>query len=196
MSAPETKSRPYDRQPNESTPAYAAFKAYLDMVPKRSTRDIARQLRKSATIVGRWSSRWQWQARLRAFDADQSECARAAMDAEAKFKAVEWSKREQSVREREWKLAEQLIAKANDMLAFPLAQKKTTDGGKTVIINPTKWALSDVARMGDVASKLMRLSTGQATEKHEHRGDPNAPPVALGTVTIYLPENGRDKPKA
>ena len=59
---------PWDRQPGETTPAYAAFASYRDMGHSRSNAKVARELGKSVTIINRWSSQWRWVARTEAWD--------------------------------------------------------------------------------------------------------------------------------
>lgn len=65
----------WDRQPGESDESWEAFTAYRDMADegdgRRSTRQAARQLGKSATLVGRWSTEHDWQRRVQAFDRDR-----------------------------------------------------------------------------------------------------------------------------
>ena len=64
------KTQPWERQPGESEPAFAAFTVYRDMAEKRSLREVGRQLGKSRALIERWSSKWNWQERVRAYDND------------------------------------------------------------------------------------------------------------------------------
>ena len=59
------RHQPWDQQPKESNPAFAAFRCYVEMGEKRSVRKVADQLDKSRTMVGRWSKRWKWPERVR-----------------------------------------------------------------------------------------------------------------------------------
>jgi hypothetical protein len=63
-----TTAQPWERQPDESSPAFDAFVAYRDD-PDRSLRGVAARLHKSLTIVGRWSSKHRWVERCEAWDA-------------------------------------------------------------------------------------------------------------------------------
>jgi hypothetical protein len=74
-------TKAWDRQPGESASAYAAFREY-QWQERRSVRDVARQLNKSVTLIGRWSTRWNWVARVAAFDADQDRKRTAALEDE------------------------------------------------------------------------------------------------------------------
>ena len=67
--APEPENA-WDRQSEESDPAFEAFRSYLLMGGERSTAKVARVLGKSKTLIDRWSSRNRWVARAQAFDAE------------------------------------------------------------------------------------------------------------------------------
>jgi hypothetical protein len=66
----------WERQPEESEPAWAALKLYRDMQPKRSLRILAasiaqqqrRNERTTVRLLERWSSHWNWPARCAAYD--------------------------------------------------------------------------------------------------------------------------------
>lgn len=71
--APETR-QPWERQDGESAQAYAAFACYRDMDPAvRSHKAVSEKLKKSETLIGRWSSpaRWRWTERIEAFEREQ-----------------------------------------------------------------------------------------------------------------------------
>jgi hypothetical protein len=57
----------WERQPNESAPAYEAWATYRDGQPTATTRSVAQELGKSVTLVQRWSRRHGWQRRLAAW---------------------------------------------------------------------------------------------------------------------------------
>jgi len=59
---------PWTRRDEESTPAYEAFRVYLNLGPSRTVRKVAQELDKSTTVVGQWSSRNEWGARVLAYD--------------------------------------------------------------------------------------------------------------------------------
>ena len=73
------------RLDNESARAYAAFTAYCAMGPGRSLDKVGQQLGyKSATAPGhvtRWSTDYQWQTRVRAYDDDAAVEYAASIDA-------------------------------------------------------------------------------------------------------------------
>lgn len=65
--------RPWDPQPEEPGTSFAGLVLYRETPPTdRSLRDVARRLARSLSIIERHSSRWQWVARTRAWDAEQA----------------------------------------------------------------------------------------------------------------------------
>lgn len=153
-------------------------------------------MHKSLTLLGRWAGRNRWQERIRAWDAAQAENVRKAHEAKAKEKAAEWGRREQAVREEEWQNSQALLAQAHKILALPVVKQVVERDGKTIHLHPVNCSARDVARIFEIASRLARLATNQATEKHEHGVAPGSAPFAIGTVVLDLPDNGRDKKAA
>lgn len=70
------KSKPWERQLSESSQAFEAFSIYRDMGGERALRAVAQRLNKSLTIIGRWSTAWDWVERARAYDNDLARIAR------------------------------------------------------------------------------------------------------------------------
>jgi len=63
--------KPWDRQPGESNPAYAAFLAYLRMNRDggfRNLSELAKLLAKSRQLLDGWKQRWKWQQRCDEWD--------------------------------------------------------------------------------------------------------------------------------
>ena len=138
----------FEKQEQESEKAFAAFSLYLSLGPQRALREVARKLDKSLTVIGRWSSKFDWPARVAAHSAHLAIVEREAIEAVARGKAAEWSSREQKLRETEWAMHEAAIAAAKKGLAAYMERDK-------VYAN-----LADIARMLEIASKLGRLATG------------------------------------
>lgn len=59
--------KPWEPQ-GETMTAYAAFTEYRDMGSERSLDAVRRKLGKSQALMERWSSRWQWVERAKAYD--------------------------------------------------------------------------------------------------------------------------------
>lgn len=88
--------------PDESEPAFEAFKHYRDAGPQRSLQSTARALGKSKSLLERWSSpsRHRWQERVAAWDLEQEDLRR-----DARIKAIE------DAEERHTKLARAMLGK-------------------------------------------------------------------------------------
>ena len=153
---------PWERQKSESAKAYEAFTIYRDMGAGRSCRKVAEQLGKSTGLLERWSRNNDWQKRVAAWDAEQDRIARQAQVDEIK-----------KMRKRHADLASAMLVKAARAL-----QRIPEDEIKA----------GDVSRMVETASKLERISRGDAGEVVEERDGGVAPPV----VQFYIPDNHRD----
>ena len=57
-----------ERKENESARAFAAARLYFAMGPERSLAKVAQELNKPLSLINRWSARWAWVDRARAFD--------------------------------------------------------------------------------------------------------------------------------
>lgn len=66
--ANEDDVRPWDRQPGETSKAYAAFVTYRDLGADRSVRLVSEALAKTQTVIKRWSSAHNWVSRVEAWD--------------------------------------------------------------------------------------------------------------------------------
>lgn len=79
--------KPTDPQPAEPGTSFAGFVLYREMPPgQRSIREVARRLGKSESLIERYSSRWKWVERARAWDREQD---RLSSQARAKA-AADW----------------------------------------------------------------------------------------------------------
>lgn len=74
---------PWNRQPGETSKAYEAFSIYRDLGSERSTRRVAEQLSKSEALINRWSGKYDWPARSRAWDSIPSQAMAEAYQAMA-----------------------------------------------------------------------------------------------------------------
>lgn len=191
--------KPYDPQPGESAKAFKAFKTYVEMGPtKRSIRNVAKMLRKSSTVINRWRAKWNWSPRVKAWDEDQGAIEKEAMEKVAREDAQVWAKRQDEFRKQRFEIGQAMLAKAKQILEWPLARKTITGpNGETTIIEPAKWTTRDAARIADVGAALTALAVGLPTSKTEISA-PDGPVVATGQVVIYLPERDRleDDPPA
>lgn len=61
-------AKPYEHQPGETDKAFDAFCLYRDLGISRTLDAVAEQLEKSVTLIGRWSSQYNWRERVSAYD--------------------------------------------------------------------------------------------------------------------------------
>ncbi len=69
---------PWERQQDESTPAWQAFEMYRNMGAERSTGKVQRTVGKSKRLIDGWSSKHDWVRRVAAWDREQDRIARKA----------------------------------------------------------------------------------------------------------------------
>jgi hypothetical protein len=162
MSKATIPPEPWERQKGESAKAYEAFSEYRDMGARRSIAKVAEKLQKSNQLLGRWSRNHEWVKRAAAWDAEQDRIARQNQIEEIK-----------KMRKRHTDLASAMLVKAARALQrIPEDEIKATD----------------VSRMVETASKLERISRGDAGDVIEERDGGEAPKV----VQFYIPDNHRD----
>jgi hypothetical protein len=58
----------WDRRDGEGTEAFEAFKLYRDMGESRSVIKVGQECDKNRTLIGRWSSEFDWVDRAQAYD--------------------------------------------------------------------------------------------------------------------------------
>ena len=130
----------WERQPGESTKAYAAFCVYRDLGTERSLEKAGQTLDKPRTRkwLGEWSAKYNWLERAMAYD-----------------DYLERKKRE----EKEKAILEMAERHARLAMAFQqrIAQRLQE-------IDPAELSPADMARWLDIATKLERLSRGEPTE--------------------------------
>lgn len=141
MTAAAEPTRAWDRQPGESEPAFAAFVVYRDQESgDRSIRRAAAALGKSDTLIGQWSSRHGWPARVAAWDAER----------DRNFQREQEKARKAAARDHQ-RLARKILAKVEEAI-------EQTSPDLLVIDLPS------LARLLDVASKMERAAVGEAKE--------------------------------
>ena len=166
---------PWERQPGETAKAFKAFCAYRDLEPaRRSVLAAYRQAkgkptaRQAAGIWNKWCAEHRWVERAHAYDLHREALERAARE-------DMWRVRAAQVADTEWDLAQQLIARAQEMLRLPLVEQRLERDGRTIIVKPTRWTAGDVRGYLELASRLMRLATGKPTDQQALTGADGEP---------------------
>jgi phosphoglycolate phosphatase-like HAD superfamily hydrolase len=160
---------PLARARGETAKANAALRDYVLMGAGRSLRSLMERYRAQfahdpdtvPTIrwatLSRWSSHYDWQARLERFE-----------DLETDRALVTWRQRQDEIREHEWDATEKLLARAEQMLRYPLTEQvvedvQTDEEGlaykRIVIVTPAGWSQTDIVRYLKLASDLGRRAT-------------------------------------
>lgn len=194
---PATGPALWHRQPGESPKAFHAWTLYLNMSPpRRSIAAVHKKIGKSARYIQKWSSIWKWQERLAAYTQHQTEMEQAALDQAARDKAQQWAVREQQWREQQYQIGQQMIERAQAIMALPIKRitHRTKGKGKgqqkVTITEPVNVNMAQAARLADVGNKLVNLSVGSPTERTALTGKDGESVLGAGaaSVVIYLPE--------
>lgn len=145
--AVEQEVQPWDRMPGEGPKAYEAFVTYRDMGVSRTARKCAETLGKSPGTTWRWSGRWHWVDRARAWD---------------QFLDHQYAK-EMVIQRRE--MAKQ-HARISQAMESRIVNRLTE-------LRPEELTPSDLARWLDIAVKVRRQSLGLSgdTVALEHSGE-------------------------
>lgn len=175
------RSADWERQPDESERAFAAFRTWLEVDPTqgRSLINAYRQfagrpeVKKPPGYFRGWSIKYQWEDRARKYDND---VLRQEKEAEWKTIVAERKKlkeRRRHIAESGYDAAEKLIAKAFEILKAPtfhqkMVKEEVGPDGQTIVqhieIKPARFTLRDAASIITQADKLRRLATEMATE--------------------------------
>ena len=149
----------FEQQPRESDKAFAAFSLYLNMGPERSTKTVGKQLGKSAGLIERWCTKYDWPARVQAHGAHLALVERQATEAALRSKAAEWLTRQSEHRDEEWRVRGELLEAGREALRRWRANASRCG------------SLEGIARMLELASKLGRLASGMPTDHTEVTGE-------------------------
>lgn len=139
------RREPWERLPDESPRAFAAFCAYRDAAENRRMQRVAEQLHCSGQNVRRWAARHSWVDRCWAYDVRQDELHCAAM-----------SRDRMRMRERQAQVGMALQAIAAQ--ALQELQERMKQG------LPLNLSTDDICRLVDVGSRLERLARGEDKE--------------------------------
>lgn len=145
---------PYERQDGESKQSFEAFALYRDMGLARSLAKVGEELGKSTTLMERWSSKYEWVERCKAYDQEMDRIAILENE----------QQRREMIREHA-EVARKMLEKV----------KLAAEALKPETLTP-----NEMAKWLDIAVKVERLSRGESTdisevthsgevsEKHEH----------------------------
>ncbi len=158
----------WERQPGESSKAYAVFCVYRDLGPERSLEKVVPKLgkRRAKQVLERWSVKYGWVARVHAYD-----------------DYIERKKRE----EKEKAILEMAERHAREAMAI---QQKALERLRD--IDPSELSPFELIRWIEVAVKIERLSRGEPTEI----GQQEVEAQVMSTYEDKLAEKALEDPEA
>lgn len=184
----ERARQPWLQQEGESDLWYSRLTAFLRMGPRRALlrlyREHVEQQEREAREQGRETKRqkkagegrivqppgdvprawveqarlWQWRARAALYDAHM------ATEDEAL-----WNERRRKLRQREFDVAERILDRVEQMLAFSVLRTRTVEQAdadgivRKTTVEPADWRQADIGVLARHASDLGRRATGQET---------------------------------
>jgi hypothetical protein len=149
-----TKSKPYDRQPNETDKSWAAFCVYRDMGRERTAKKVQLECNyKQPSIIQQWCLKHNWVARCSAFDDDELEKQSIALQKER------LNRRLQMERDA-WNRRDKLIKKADTIARVPLLKPEMSEDGTQIFMPTDKWSVKDAIAFYEYSDKLGIFATG------------------------------------
>lgn len=158
----------FEQLEREGDKAFAAFSVYLSMGPQRSLAKAAGKLGRSKVLLEKWSRKFDWPARVAAYNTHMALIEREATEALVREKGVDWAKRYQELRQQEWEERQNLVAFAAEVRQRWMLKAERCG------------TLEGYARLLELASKLGRnacevLADGHRTERLEVTGADGGP---------------------
>jgi hypothetical protein len=153
----------FERRDGETVQAYEAARVYFDLRASRSVVAVGQKLVKSRSLISRWSIKWDWVERARAYDIFFDLEVKVALAEAARKVAQDWEEREQAMRERMYQIHLRGLNKLDRMLDYPLATVTTDsvegpDGQiiKRTTITPARWTFDTLAPLARTMFALGR----------------------------------------
>lgn len=157
---------PWERQPEETVQAFAAFTVYRDQGASRSIAKVAQECRKSASLLYRWSSQQSWVGRAHGFDSEQ---------------------------DRVWLTARrELLRKSAQRNAKIAAAAMSRVAEKIMTLTEKDLDVNSMARLMDAASRLEQLALGGPTSRLAVTG-PTGGPVETVEVGLLTDEERKTR---
>ena len=141
--------QPWDRLPNESLRAFAAFREYRDLRDERSIGKVVQELKKSPALIYRWSARYQWQSRIAAYEEFQDQILQREM-----------LRQRIKLNQSSLAIAESLTEKVGEGVAALRTVRKAKDGeGQRLAVS-----ILDLLRMLESSRRIQQDILGDAKE--------------------------------
>jgi hypothetical protein len=162
---------PWDRLEGEGVQAFDAFATYRDLGVERSTAKVAQACGKDKSLIDRWSGRYNWVQRTRAYD--ESIDTRARVEHEEKILEH---------RRKTARIGSQML----DVVGVEVdgMKKEQGEGDEKV---PLKLGAQDTVRLAREGDAMVRRALGIPDQVQrvqvDHRGDPIVRAILLDEQT-------------
>jgi len=173
---PLWQENPLARGEKENETAYKAFLQFKAMPADERT--ITAFVKSGGCTEGqgtRWGSRHLWRLRAALLDQKDAEAitaeTRMAVARSAATQAQKHAERRLSVEDEAWELSWELVRVAKKMLQWPLSEQTVSKDGRTTVIKPAKWTMTNLPNIISVAGQLWGASMGS------HQGTGASPEV-------------------
>lgn len=145
------------RQSGESAQAFEAFCIYRDDGVDRNLQTVAQKCTKSVSLIHRWSTQWNWVERSAAYDAYLESAQRSAAEDELVLRARLHitEQRAEELQNTAWEHFKKVLARAEQMLDWPLAAEYSEDGKQ--ITKAAHWTKADAAALYKVSLELAEI---------------------------------------
>jgi hypothetical protein len=187
MSTTSTE-KPWQRRPNESAQSHDALTQYLLLGADRSLSRLSEAIGKDDSLLRRWSSRHEWQARSVAYDNHTKGVEQVARDDESSKHVALWERRRQLAIERRHSLADRIFDYVEKLMEHPVTRRKATErdaqGRATVVeIAPAKWSAATIATLLRTMAELENSCFSETLDTQEDF-DPST--ASEGDCRLYL----------
>jgi hypothetical protein len=168
--------RLYDRETDESAKAFEAWTVYRDLGAERSLQKASEMYYGHGANVGqfeRWSRRYGWVERARAFDDEREMIRRSAIEDHLQSRAEDHAAREARIQERILEIREQAAEQSLRMLQYPLTEQhivsEDEEGNKiTYVLRPSRWSKATAVQLARLASNAQ---TDAESPKEDEEGE-------------------------
>jgi len=149
--------RLWQRQSGEAPADFTAFIAYLRLQGRRSHRAVATQTGRSLGAIRRLSARFNWRARVAAFEARLADASQDALDLLVRSTSTRTTADFERLRSAEFQLAQRVLHESRRWLRL------ASDPHRREV------SLSQVCRLFELSTKLGRLAVGMPTSVEPRR---------------------------
>lgn len=179
----------------ETQKAWEAFKVYRDLGPTRSLRKACEAYYGSRANIARisiWSSKYDWVARVQAYDDYHEMIKQSAVEEHERRKAQDMAGRRAKVEEerlaleeRHLELQKQALERGFMILNWPLEKVTTERDGKTVHIHPARWSQNTGVRIIEATNPApAKVALTDPTGAHEYGAGDSEEEAALKVEEI------------